>query len=122
MKKFIIYLVGLWEETYFQAMVLGFLSVGIAGLGTWYLGKVEWVPEVEDMASILLVTVVFFLGGLIGVLFIKRREATIFIVSPTGFSAVVTGLLLTVVGWGIVIIIWINNWKTVVTFFEMLKR
>jgi hypothetical protein len=122
MKRFAIYLIGLAEETYFLATILGLFSGGIALLDIWLLDAVFWPQQVEKAINLILISLIFILWGCIGLLFWNRREAPIFIIQPIEKLAMLTGFVLTLLSWGIVIWIWILNWEVVISVVDFWRK
>lgn len=102
MKRFLIYLRGYIEEPsqlFAVLLLLVFLVIAV------------WLPIRAKLPSSLLVKIVdmvtviglFSLGGIMGIVWIIRKEANIFIVPIKGIFAVVLGLFMVVSGFGGVI-------------------
>ena len=122
MKKFIIYILVLIEETSYLAALLVLLSIGVVGIGTWLIKTLVLKPPIKDAASLLTASLMFIIWGFIGLLFIKRKEAPIFIIYPTGNSAVLTGFLFALLSCWFLFWIWIRNWKVILTIIELIKK
>lgn len=110
------------EETSYLAALLSLLSIGVGGLGTWLITTLVLKPPIKDAASLLTASVMFFIWGSIGILFIRRKEAPIFIIYPTGNSAVLTGIAFVLLSCGFLFWIWIKNWKVILTIIELVKK
>ena len=98
MRNFVHYILGLFADNKSVGLVL-LLPLTVIVLAILSLLLRKWfTPGIQlGTFEFIMIECIFFIIGFMGVIFIIRREAPVFLVYPTGTLAVVIGMFLVAV-------------------------